>query len=172
MTTGPPGLGIRIAGRREFGRLREVEEASEELFTEVGIGPFRDEGEPGHLERAAIVLVSGDPAVGFASVEIVDGAAHLSQLSVHPSASRQGRGSALLTGVCHWAAAHGYQAVTLTTFRDVPWNGPFYARMGFQVLDDLTPQLAAIRDHEKAIGDDDFGPRVAMRKDLGPAPSP
>ena len=172
MTTGSPGLAIRIAGRQEFGRLREVEEASEQLFTEVGIGPFRDEGEPSHLERAAIVLVSGDPPVGFASVEIVDGAAHLSQLSVHPSASRRGRGSALLTAVCDWAAAQGYQAVTLTTFRDVSWNGPFYARMGFHVLDDLTPQLAAIRDHEKAIGDDDFGPRVAMRKDLHPTPSP
>jgi hypothetical protein len=42
--------------------------------------------------------------------------------------------------------------------------------MGFRVLGDLTPGLQAIRDHERAIGDDDLGPRVAMRRDLGPAP--
>jgi GNAT superfamily N-acetyltransferase len=172
MARGAPGGGIRVARRHELRRLGEIEEASDQLFTEVGIGPFRDEAEPGHLERAAIVLVSGDPPLGFASVEIVDGAAHLSQLSVLPAASRRGLGAALLTAVCDWAAAQGYRAVTLTTFRDVSWNGPFYARMGFQVVDDLTPQLAAIRDHEKAIGDDGFGPRVAMRKDLGGTTSP
>jgi hypothetical protein len=68
--------------------------------------------------------------------------------------------------VCDWAGANGYPAVTLTTFRDVPWNGPFYARLGFRVLDDLPAGLEAIRQHEKDIGDDDFGPRVAMRRDL------
>ena len=56
--------------------------------------------------------------------------------------------------------------MTLTTFRDVPWNGPFYAGLGFRAVDELTPGLAAVRDHEKAIGDDDFGPRIAMRKEL------
>jgi hypothetical protein len=25
--------------------------------------------------------------------------------------------------------------VTLSTFRDVAWNGPFYARLGFRALD-------------------------------------
>jgi len=25
----------------------------------------------------------------------------------------------------------GFSALTLTTFRDVPWNAPFYARLGF-----------------------------------------
>jgi hypothetical protein len=29
----------------------------------------------------------------------------------------------------------GYPAVTLRTFRDVPWNGPFYLRRGFAVVD-------------------------------------
>jgi GNAT superfamily N-acetyltransferase len=162
-----PGSGIRVANRSEFELLREIEEASDRMFEPLGIGPFcGGEGES-HLEQAALVLVSGDPPVGFACVEIVDGVAHLWQLSVHPSESRQGRGSALLTAACSWATSLGYEAVTLTTFRDVPWNGPFYGRMGFRVLDDLSPGLVAIRDHEKAIGDDDFGPRVAMRRDLG-----
>ena len=41
-------------------------------------------------------------------------------------------------------------AVTLTTFRDVPWNAPYYERLGFRTLaaDEITPGLAAIRAHE------------------------
>jgi GNAT superfamily N-acetyltransferase len=166
MHSPPPGFGIRVAHPGEVEGLREIEVASEQLFAEVGMGPFSDD-EESSAERAAMVLVSGDPPVGFASVEVVDGVAHLGQLSVLPSASRQGLGSVLVSAVCDWASSQGYEALTLTTFRDVPWNGPFYARMGFRTLDELTPGLAAIRNHEKAIGDDDFGPRIAMRKDLG-----
>jgi len=159
------GYGIRVAHPREFERLREIEAASDQLFADVGIGPFCEDDED-TLGRAAIVFVSGDPPVGFASVEVVDDVAHLGQLSVHPSQSRQGRGSALIDAVCAWASSQGYEAVTLTTFRDVPWNGPYYARRGFRIVEELTPGLSAIRNHEKEIGDDDFGPRVAMRRDL------
>ena len=157
---------VRVASPAEYSLLREIEDEADKLFLTVGIGPFENSEEENHLDRAAVVLVSGRPALGFACVEIVDGLAHLWQLSVHPSAARQGRGKVLLEAVLDWAASHGYPAVTLTTYRDVPWNGPFYARFGFRVLDDLTPELAAIRQHEIEIGDDRFGFRVAMRKDL------
>ncbi len=157
---------VRVAATAEFGLLREIEVAADEMFGEVGIGPFSSSGAEDHLDRAAIVLVSGRPAVGFACVEEVDGLAHLWQLSVLPSSGRQGRGTALVEAACAWAASQGYTAVTLTTFRDVPWNAPFYAMLGFRAIDDLSPALAAIREHEKQIGDDDFGPRIAMRKDL------
>jgi hypothetical protein len=46
-----------------------------------------------------VVLVSGEPPVGFAAVDIVDDAPHLRQLSVVPSSGRQGRGTALVTAV-------------------------------------------------------------------------
>jgi GNAT superfamily N-acetyltransferase len=130
------------------------------------MGPFPDEGDDDHLAEAAVVLVLGEPPVGFASVGIVDGDAHLRQLSVEPRESRRGRGTALLTAVCDWATSSGFRAVTLTTFRDVPWNGPFYAARDFGEVDVLTPGLAAIRDREVLIGLDDLGPRIAMRRDL------
>jgi GNAT superfamily N-acetyltransferase len=161
---------VRTARPDEYDLLRQIEAAADGLFAEVGIGPFADLDEDDHIEQSEVVLVSGTPPVGFACVERVDGAAHLWQLSVHPSAGRQGRGTALVEAVCDWAEANGYGAVTLTTFRDVVWNAPFYAKLGFVATNDLTPGLAAIRAHERAIGDDDFGPRVAMRKDLAPTP--
>jgi len=160
------GGGVRVALPGEFERLHEIEEASDGLFAEVGIGPFPDEDEESHFEEAEVVLVSGDPPVGFACVGIVDASAHLWQLSVHPSEARRGRGSALVTAVCEWADSEGYPGVTLTTFRDVAFNAPFYARLGFRALDDLTPGLAAIRDREARTGHDELGPRIAMRKDL------
>lgn len=163
-----PGHVIRVARPDEFEALREIEETGDAMFLDVGIGPFHQSDEEDHLAQAALVLAAGDPAVGFACVELVDGAAHLWQLSVHPGAGRQGVGTALVEAACDWARGQGLPAMTLTTFRDVPWNGPFYERLGFRTLSELSPGLAAIRAHEAAIGDDDFGVRVAMRKELRP----
>ncbi|HEX4865736.1 MAG TPA: GNAT family N-acetyltransferase [Acidimicrobiales bacterium] len=159
--------GVRVADPSEWDYLREIEDAADQMFAEVGIGPFNVVEEDDHLSQAAVVLVSGDPPTGFACVDVVDGGAHLWQLSVHPSWGRRGIGRRLVEAVCDWASANGYPAVTLTTFRDVPWNAPFYSSLGFRVLEDLPPGLKAIRDHERDLGDDDFGPRVAMRKDVG-----
>jgi GNAT superfamily N-acetyltransferase len=160
---------IRTARPDEFTRLREIELASEFLFTEIGIGPFAEDPDGNHLAQAAIVFVAEDPPVGFASVDVVDDVAHVWQLSVLPSAGRRGIGTALMHTVADWARAEGFNAVTLTTFRDVPWNAPFYAKLGFEPLDALTPELTIIRQRERDIGDDDFGARIAMRRDLRPA---
>jgi hypothetical protein len=74
----------------------------------------------------------------------------------------------LLAAACEWAHVAGYSAITLTTYRDVAWNAPFYSRRGFVELaaDDLAPELAAIRERERAAGLDEVGPRVAMRRKL------
>lgn len=157
---------IREALPTDWGRLREIEAVADKLFLEVGIGPFNTGDDEDHFDTAAVVLVAGDPPVGFACVDVLDGSAHLWQLSVHPAAMRRGIGTALVGAVCDWARSNGYPAVTLTTFRDVPWNAPFYSRLGFGVLDELPRGLQAIRDHERDLGDDDFGPRVAMRMNL------
>jgi GNAT superfamily N-acetyltransferase len=166
-----PDSGIRVAEPREHQWLREIEEAADGPFAEVGIGPFAIAPGDDHLGQAAVVLVCGNPPVGFVCVDVVDGLAHIWQLSVHPSAGRQGRGTALVRAVFQWAAANDYAAVTLTTFRDVPWNGPFYSGLGFVTIDELSPELRRIRDHEREIGDDAHGPRIAMRKDLSDSTS-
>lgn len=157
---------IRLAEPSEWALLRQLEIDADRMFDQVGIGPFDMTEEDDHFPGAAVVLVAGRPPKGFACVDEVDGLAHLWQLSVRPSAGRRGIGRSLVEAVCDWASSSGFPAVTLTTYRDVPWNGPFYSKLGFRVLEDLSPGLKAIRDHEREIGDDDFSPRVAMRKDL------
>ncbi len=80
---------------------------------------------------------------------------------------RQGIGRALLDATCLAAKESGYSFIALTTYRDVPFNRPWYERNGFSVISeaDIGPDLAAVREHERRIGLDQR-PRVCMRKVL------
>jgi GNAT superfamily N-acetyltransferase len=163
---------IRTAVADDVTALVDVELASGALFLDVGM-PDIAEGEPmwiAHWDRfhepgLAWVLEADGRVVGFALAELLDGALHLEQLSVLPEYGRRGFGSALVEHVCAVAGDRGLPAVTLSTFRDVPFNGPFYARLGFAALDEskLTPGLRACRDSETANGLDPTT-RVMMRR--------
>jgi GNAT superfamily N-acetyltransferase len=128
-------LDVQPATLETVTQIREFESARQAGSLWVAIGP---DGQP----------------VGFALVREVDGVAHLEELDVHPSHGRQGLGATLLTTVCDWARETGFPAVTLSTFREVPWNGPFYARHGFRILhrSELSPGLVEIRELERRKG--------------------
>jgi GNAT superfamily N-acetyltransferase len=98
---------------------------------------------------------------------VLDGDLHVEQVSVHPDAAGHGIGAALLAAAEQLGRARGHRRMTLTTFRDVPWNGPYYARLGWSTLaaGDLPPELAAARQHERDLGLDEW-PRQAMAKVL------
>jgi GNAT superfamily N-acetyltransferase len=112
------------------------------------------------------VALASDTPVGFAHVEVLEpNAAHLEEVDVHPDHGRRGLGKRLVVEVCRWAEEQGYSAVTLTTFRDVPWNMPFYARLGFEEIPTaaLTPALKSVVQDEARRGLDPAR-RVAMRR--------
>jgi predicted N-acetyltransferase YhbS len=98
-------------------------------------------------------------------------AVHLQELDVAPAHGRQGLGTQLVLRVCDWAAASGYGSVTLATFRDVAWNMPFYARLGFEVVSraELSPALSAVVEDERRRGLDPHR-RVIMRRASGSRP--
>ena len=73
------------------------------------------------------MAAEGDVPFGFAFAEPFEDALHLWELAVRLDAQRQGAGRALVMAVAADARARNLPAVTLTTFRDIPWNGPFYA---------------------------------------------
>ena len=111
------------------------------------------------------VALDGDAPVGFALVEMLsDGLPHLDEVDVHPGHGRRGVGTELVRTVCEWVARRGLSGLTLTTFRAVPWNMPFYARLGFEEMapDEIGPELAAVLRDEASRGLDPEG-RVAMR---------
>ena len=69
---------------------------------------------------------------------------------MHPDHGRQGLGARLVVAACRWAARQGYEGVTLTTFRDVAWNQPFYTRLGFEIIpaEERSLALAAVLARE------------------------
>jgi len=114
------------------------------------------------------VALANDVPVGFAHVEVLEsGAAHLEEIDVHPEHGRRGLGTKLVLAVCAWAARAGYRSVTLTTFRDVQWNMPFYVRLGFEEIssEDLTAALLSVIEDETHRGLDPTR-RVAMQRPL------
>lgn len=122
-----------------------------------------------HALGAGLLWVARDAAgapVGFALVELLD-EPHLEEIDVDPAHGRRGLGRALLAVVLAWARGAGHAGITLTTFRDVAWNAPFYARLGFRALGpgEIRPGLAATMREETARGLDPAR-RVAMRLDL------
>ena len=130
--------------------------------------PFEVDELAHHLATGGLLVVDEDGEVaGFLVVEQVGAAAHVEEVAVRPASEGRGHGTALLEAAAVWARHEGLAAVTLTTFRDVPWNRPFYERRGFRVLDEaeLDDGLRARRESEAAMGlDPDI--RVVMRRDL------
>jgi len=101
------------------------------------------------------VGLADDIPVGFAHVVVhEDGVAHLEEVDVHPDHARRGLGRRLVQTVCAWATSRGYHAVSLTTFRDVPWNMPFYTGLGFVPVapDRVGAALRSVIDDETRRG--------------------
>ncbi|WP_223198888.1 GNAT family N-acetyltransferase [Solihabitans fulvus] len=155
-------------GEADLDRLLAVSDAADGLFAEHGITLPPDDATD-LLLAAATVLVAGAPPVGFAAIGELDGFAHLEEICVHPDSGRRGVGSALLAATIADARERGYPALTLTTFRDLPWNAHWYARHGFRVLAerDWGPQLRAQWQREVAAGIV-VAPRVAMIRQSDP----
>src|SRR5262249_4016167 len=109
--------------------------------------------------------------LGFAVASVVDGGAHLEELDVLPEAGRRGIGTRLVRTVCDWAATQGFTTITLSTFRDVPWNAPFYERLGLRPPPpaELSPALREVRAREQHLGIV-LEERVMMRRNLRPPP--
>jgi GNAT superfamily N-acetyltransferase len=160
---------VRVASPADLREVPAVEEAADALFRERGALDLPAAASAVDRAGAWRVLVVGQPVVGFAVLERVDGDVHLEQLSVHPSAMRQGLGAALLSASVDEARAAGARRVTLLTYADVPWNAPWYARHGWQVTDDLGPELEALAEHEVELGLTRHGRRVAMARPVNAA---
>jgi GNAT superfamily N-acetyltransferase len=163
---------IRPARPDELARLPDLEAAADTVFEPLGIGPLPGPGTVEEFAAALVVLVAGDSPVGLCRIDGITNlddtgaVAHLEQLSVHPDHAGRGIGRALLRAGCDWAAADGYPELTLATYRDIPWNGPFYASEGFVEVGPVDDFLIA---HGLAPEDpimSRFGARVLMRRRL------
>lgn len=163
---------IRLARDEDLLLLQDIERAAGAAFRDLGMHAVADDPPP-DLEtlrsfrrdgRAWVFVDSDDDRpVAYLLVEVVDSRAHVEQVSVHPSHARKGIGRRLIDHADSWAAERGLSELSLTTYVDVAWNGPYYQRLGFRYLrdDELGEGLRVIREREAARGLDRW-PRAAM----------
>lgn len=166
---------LRLATAADLPLLQDIERAAGAPFAELGMTAVADDEPPGIEElrhycdagQAWVHLDSGGRPDGYLLADVVDGQAHIEQVSVHPDHARAGIGRMLIDHAAGWARDRGHRALTLTTYVDVPWNAPYYERLGFRFLDDahLGPELREIRAAETHHGLDRW-PRAAMRREL------
>lgn len=163
---------ITAARPEDLTRLPAIELAAAQLLKGYAPESVLNETTPPDVlqeaqrSRLLWVALADDVPVGFAHVEVVEsGALHLEEIDVHPDHGRRGVGTKLVLQVCEWAASQGYESVTLATFRDVPWNMPFYARLGFAIVpsEQLSARLRAVVDDETRRGLDPSR-RVVMKR--------
>ena len=127
----------------DIDRLIAVDLAAGQLFAPTGL--LSDDALLDHvpetvmlqaIEAEDLLKIStqdGTP-VGFALVSRRGGTLYLDQISVHPDFGRRGLGADLVRYVLQIAKQRRLKQVTLSTFRDVPWNAPFYGKLGFREI--------------------------------------
>ncbi|MFP5380207.1 MAG: GNAT family N-acetyltransferase, partial [Vicinamibacteria bacterium] len=139
---------LRLAHADDIDTLVAIDDDASTLYAAHGLALGVMEGDPfavaererwlaaAEAGRAFLAADAGGTPLGFAALDIVDGAPYLDQLAVRRSAMRQGVGRVLLAHAIEWAEAQGADALWLTTYAHLPFNRPYYERFGFVVVPD------------------------------------
>lgn len=161
----PPEYRVRNAYAAELPQLQEIEQAAAIRFLETPYAYLAAaDDEPScsldYLqEQQAVGLVwvavtAEESVVGFVVADPLERDLYLHEVDVLPAHGQRGLGRRLVETVCEHARRTGYDGVVLSTFRDVPWNAPFYTRLGFQPIPEpaMTDELRAIQREEAEAG--------------------
>ncbi|HEX3636586.1 MAG TPA: GNAT family N-acetyltransferase [Paraburkholderia sp.] len=168
-------LTFRLAALHDADAIRAIEFEAGQRFVSVGLTGIAD-APPMELElvnrkigaREIVVAVDADgTCVGFVMFEPQPARFYVQELDVLTSHAGQRIGAALIEQVAQLARAQQIMQLILSTFREVPWNAPYYRRLGFRDMEqaDLDAVLIARRDAHIARGLDE-SKRVFMRRDL------
>lgn len=166
---------IREARNEDIPLLGPVERSAAQLFRTVNLdylatGPTVPQTLLSAMARSNHLWVAvneTDQPIGFAAGEVLDGNFHIVEISVAQDSQGKGVGKALLAELMRQVKQEGFTAVTLTTYRSLPWNGPWYNRMGFSEVkvNEMGKEYAKIWDLETQHGHD-MDLRCIMKKRL------
>ena len=149
---------IRPAQPSEIETVRDLERASAQRFVGLMDALAEDEPSPAvvlaaRIEQDGLLVAEIDGVMAaFVMFRPVGDGLYIEQIDVLPAFERRGVGAALIEAV-----GLRTSRLLLSTFRDVPWNAPYYRRLGFLDLDDkkLAPDLMEIRREHLARGLDE-----------------
>lgn len=156
-------LSIRPTRPHDAQHLPAIEQSAGELFLTIPELAWIADGDnitsERHLEFIAggacwVAEINSRSVVAFLAAQRAGAALHIWELSVLLDHQRVGIGRALIQQAVDFARVQGLNAVTLSTFRDVPWNEPMYRRFGFKTLDlaDCDERLRNVLENEIAGG--------------------
>lgn len=160
---------VRLAETADIAALPEIERSAAQAFLVTEHGWMGDavtnvDAYPPLIAARSVWVAETDGVLaGFVSTERLEAELHVLELAVDLQYQRKGIGRDLMRAAIQAARDMGRAAVTLTTFRGVIWNAPFYRRLGFEILDAPPPHLSAILAAEADRG---FTDRCAMRLTL------
>ncbi len=168
-------ISIKLADSEHLSAIPAIELAASAMFAEADL-PLEirylvseDEllQEAQSEARLWVALTEDRTPVGFALADVIDGRAHLDEMDVIPDFGRQGIGTRLVHTLIDWAQSANYPALTLITFRHLPWNAPFYEKMGFASMEpsEIGEELASML-HEEGKAGIDVHKRVCMKLGL------
>ncbi|BDH45899.1 hypothetical protein TUM12370_19430 [Salmonella enterica subsp. enterica serovar Choleraesuis] len=134
-------FGIARPRQQQLGALRDIELAAFETLRAAGAvsGPAQasDITQLEQYFRDGLLLAAYEQAgtpVGFIAGMVIESWLYIAELDVHPHWQRQGVGRKLLQAAVDIATEQRLCGVALTTDRLVPFNAPFYCKLGFKVL--------------------------------------
>lgn len=153
--------------------------AAGELFRAIGMDAIADDPPPTEEDLEAFLQAGtawvatrvSDKPIAYILVEVFGSWAHIEQVTVHPRYGGHGIGASLIGHVEAWAQNLGLDNLSLTTFRDVPWNAPYYERLGFRRLPETEwPRwLPSVVEREKRHGLAAW-PRTVMAREVNARP--
>jgi len=153
---------LRLARVEDAEALPAIERAAARMFlTSSGLEDLDPDDVWSSQDLARLIrkghsLVAhvGDRIAGFLASQPFQRELHIWEMDVHPCFQRRGIGAGLLRASQIDARNSGFRAMTLTTFRDLAWNAPFYERLGFEEVTalDAHPRLAAELANEADAG--------------------
>ncbi|EAW10817.1 GNAT family N-acetyltransferase [Aspergillus clavatus NRRL 1] len=141
--TPPAVISTRLARDEDIPIIRDIEVSAAQLFRTVDLAwvaesPPQDAAvlrsmiEAHHLW---VAVDTQDTPVGFVAVQVLDGMFYIAEIDVEERWQRKGIARRMLEHVEREAREQGFEYMSLTTYRDLAFNGPFYAKLGFVEVD-------------------------------------
>src|SRR6185369_10133270 len=138
-------MNIRLTKVEDVNVLPEIESSAGETFRDLPHLAWIADDENMSIDLHLKYVLQGtswvaeadEMLVGFLCAEAMARDLHVWELAVRQEWQGLGIGRQLMKTVIEHARLHKFGAVTLTTFRDVAWNEPFYQSLGFKRIDEV-----------------------------------
>ncbi|WP_379554118.1 GNAT family N-acetyltransferase [Qipengyuania sp. DGS5-3] len=150
---------IRLARPEDAEHIPAIEAAAARLFADIAGLKDMDPEDLCTVDQLTKFISKGhclvaqidDKVIGFLASQPFSRELHIWEMDVAPEHQRQGIGAALIRACQIDARNSGFSALTLTTFRDVPWNAPFYSQLGFSEIANIEtyPRLEQVLTSEQ-----------------------